>query len=194
MTKKKAWMAMALVAALGVAGCGDDDGIDQPPADQQPAAEQAQPGAPGAQQEMDPEMMALMTEAQEIQQRLAPIQEEAMQDEELSNQLEALRDRIETAMREEAPELFERMDEFEDEFMAAQEAGDQERAQEIGMEAQGVEMELQSIQQTVLARPEIDQAIEDFESAQRERMLEIDEEAAELMDRMDEIQAEMEGL
>lgn len=184
---------MALVAALGVAGCGEDDAMDQPPADQQPAAEQAQPGAPGAQQGMDPEMMALMTEAQELQQRLAPIQEEAMQDEELSTQLEELRNRIESAMRDEAPGLFEQMEEFESEFMAAQEAGDQERAQEIGMEAQGVEMELQSAQQTVLARPEIDQAIQDFETAQRERMLEIDPEAGELMDRMDEIRAEMEG-
>lgn len=180
-------MALALVASLTVAACGEDDGMDQPPAD--PGAEQMAPDA--QQQEMDPEMMEMMAEMQEIQQRLAPIQEEAMQDEALVSQVEDLQNRIETAMRSQAPELFEQMEEFEAEFMAAQEAGDQERAQEIGMEAQQVEMELQAIQQNVLADPEIEESIDAFETAQRERMLEIDPEAGDLIDRMQEIQAQL---
>lgn len=186
MTKTKAWMAMALVASLVVAACGEDNDMDQPPAD--PGAEQMAPGA--QQQEMDPEMMEMMAEMQEIQQRLAPIQQEAMEDEALASQVEDLQNRIETAMRTEAPELFEQMEQFESEFMAAQEAGDQERAQEIGMEAQQVEMELQAVQQNVLADPEIEESIEAFEMAQRERMMEIDPEAGELIDRMQEIQAQ----
>jgi hypothetical protein len=43
----------------------------------------------------------------------------------------------------------------------------------------------------VLERPEIREPIEAFEEAQRARMIEIDPEAGELMDRMDEILAEM---
>jgi hypothetical protein len=173
--------ALALLTFGGVTACAGDAEPD--PA---PDAGQALP-----QQQMDPEAMALMTEAQQIQQQLQPIQQQAMQDEALAGRLADLQTRIEAAMREENPDVFEQMEAFEADFMAAQEAGDQERAQAIAMEAQGTQQEIQSLQQTVLARPEIREPIEAFEEAQRARMIEIDPAAGELMDRMDEILAEM---
>ncbi len=187
--KSKTLAALALIAVFGITACNGDTEPDPAPPEtgaEQPAPQQQQP-------EMDPEAMALMAEAQELQQRLAPIEQEAMQDEALSSQLEQIQEQVETAMRNESPALFERMDQLEAEFMAAQEAGDQERTQEIGMEAQGIEAELQAVQQDVLDRPEIRDPIEAFEEARRAKMIEIDSEAGEIMDRLQEIFEEMEG-
>lgn len=190
MTSSTKLSTLALIALLGVTACDNDESEPQPATDE-PAMEQPAPGQQAPAQEMDPETMELMMEAQELQQRLVAIQDEAMQDEELAGQLDEIRDRVEVAMREEAPELLDRMDQFETDFMAAQEAGDQEAIQRIGMEAQETEMELQAIQQEVLTRPEISDSIESFEVAQRERMIEIDPEAGEILDRLEEIRAEM---
>lgn len=177
---------------LGTSACGGDTDTESAPADTDPAAEAEAPQQQQQQQQMDPEAMALMGEAQELQQQLAPIQEEAMQDEALAAQLQELQERVQAAMRDENPELLERMDELEADFMAAQESGDQERVQEVGMEAQTVQGELQALQSAVLEDPELSASVQAFEDAQRERMIEIDPEAGELIDRLDEIFEQLE--
>lgn len=175
---------------LGTSACGGDTDTESAPADTDSAAEAEAPQQ--QQQQMDPETMALMGEAQELQQQLAPIQEEAMQDEALAAQLQELQERVQAAMRDENPELLERMDELEADFMAAQESGDQERVQEVGMEAQAVQGELQALQSAVLEDPELSASVQAFEDVQRERMIEIDPEAGELIDRLDEIFEQLE--
>lgn len=177
---------------LATSACEGDTDTESAPADTDPAAEAEAPQQQQQQQQMDPEAMALMGEAQELQQQLAPIQEEAMQDEALAAQLQELQERVQAAMRDENPELLERMDELEADFMAAQESGDQERVQEVGMEAQTVQSELQALQSAVLEDPELSASVQAFEDAQRERMIEIDPEAGELIDRLDEIFEELE--
>lgn len=174
------------------AACG---GEDEPAGDAQPDATGAEQtpatGEGAAQGQLDPEMMQRMMEVQEIQQRLGPIEQEAMQDPELTAQLESIQQQVETAMRAEDEELFDRMDELEAEFTEAQEAENQERIQEISQEAQGMQMQLQEIQQRVLEDPELQAEIDAFEEARRARMIEIDPEAGELMDRIDEIMDEL---
>ncbi len=186
MIKRQFLTVFALPAILVLAGCDGTNDLEEPPA----GAEAEQVNPMGG-EEMDPEMMARMMEAQEIQQQLAPVRDQAMQDPELSAQLTDLQERIETAMREEGVELFEQMEGFEAEYLAAQEAEDQERLQAIGMEAQGVQMQLQALQESVLSRPDIQEDIEAFEANQRALMLEIDPESGELMDELDEILAEL---
>ena len=185
---KKTLTALALVGLLGVVAC-NDEGEGEP--DAPPPEGAAQQAPPGMQQDMDPEMMALMMEMQELEQRIAPIQQEAMQDESLASQLTELQNRVETAMREENEEAFEQMEELEQEFFAAQEAGDEQRAQEIGLEAQGVQMELQTLQQSVIDRPDFRESIDAFEEEQRARMVEIDPEADEIIQRIEEIMDEL---
>jgi hypothetical protein len=180
--------ALSLVLLLGMTACNGED-PDQP-ADGTGAV----PGTTAPQQDMDPEMLSLMMEAQELQMRLQPIQAEAMQDEGLAAQLEEIQQRVESAMQDENPELFERMQQLESDFMAAQEAGDQERVQEVTMEAQGLEGDLQALQSSVLDRPDIREPIDSFEAAQRARMIEIDPEAGDMMDRLDEIVAAMQTM
>jgi hypothetical protein len=184
MMKRQFLAALALPALLALAGCDGGNDVEQPS-----AGAEAEQATPMGGQEMDPEMMARMMEAQEIQQQLQPIRDQAMQDPELAAQLTELQERIETAMREEGSELFEQMEAFEADYLAAQEAEDSERAQAIGMEAQGVQMQLQAVQESVLSRPDIQEDIEAFEEHQRTVMLEIDPEAGELMDELDEILA-----
>jgi len=94
-------------------------------------------------------------------------------------------------MRDENAELLDQMDSLEEEFMTAQTEGDQERVQEIAMEAQQVEMEIQALQGQVLEQPDLQASLDAFQEAQRERMLEIDPEAGELLARLEEIYAEL---
>ncbi|MEX2527084.1 MAG: hypothetical protein WEA09_05550 [Gemmatimonadota bacterium] len=193
MKMKHGIATLALVSLFALGACGDDDtsSADATAADQsQTPAGQAPPGMTG--QEMDPEMMALMTEAQQLQQELSPIQQEAMESGNLASQLEELQTRVETAMREANPELFQQMDALEADFLAAQEEGDEARMQEVGMLAQGIQMQLQQAQQTLVDRPDIREAIDAFQEAQRAAMIEIDSDSERIMDRLDEIIQEME--
>lgn len=188
MKMKNGIATLALLPLLALAACGGDEAssADSPAGQEgQSASDQAMPGMMG--QEMDPEMMALMMEAQQLQQELSPIQQEAMESGDLANQLEELQTRVETAMREANPELFQQMDQLEAEFMAAQEEGDEARLQEVGMQAQGVQMQLQQAQQALVDRPDIREAIDAFQDAQRAAMIEINSDSEAIMDRLDEI-------
>jgi hypothetical protein len=183
-------LALAAFLGLGLAACGGDS--EAPPVDGQPGMDQPLPGQPAdPQAQMDPESMALIMEAQEIQQRLAVLGQQVMEDPEVAQQLESLQETIETAMREEAPELVDRMEAYQSEHAAATAAGDQERGRQIEMEAQQAQAELQQVQMVVLERPAIAAEIESFEETQRERMVALDPEAGELIDRLEEIRVEL---
>lgn len=177
---------LALTLLVAAAGCNDTDEVDR---DEEAAGATEQSVMP--QPEMDPETMEQVMEIQEIQNQLQPAQQEALQDEELASRLEALQERIEAAMREQNPQAVERMNTLRDEMAAAQEAGDQERLQALMTEAQGIQEEVQALQASVLERPEIREQVEEFEAAYRERMIEIDPEAEPLLDRMDELIANL---
>lgn len=181
MRKTKVFGTLALGLLVGIAACDRSDGTDAEAA----AAEQALM----PQQEMDPEMMAQIMEIQQLQQQLEPIQRQAMEDTALAAQLEALQLRIDASMREAGPEVFERIDRFQDEVAAAEAAGDQERMETLMMQAQGIQQEAQALQAAVFEQPEIRVAVEEFEAAHRARMIAIDPAAEELLKRMDELMA-----
>ena len=187
--------ALALAALFGLAACGGGDpdaASDVAPEGGAASMEAPIPGmAPGQAPEIDPEDMALIMEAQGIQQRLGALGDQVMQDPAMMVQLEALQDRIDDALRSVAPDAMAAMEGFQAEFAEAQSNGDQATMERIQAEAQEAQAELQQAQQEVLGRPEIAAAIDAFEEAQRARMLEIDPEAGDLMDRMDEIMAEL---
>lgn len=182
-TSRFGWI-LALTLLLGVAACDDAGDAD-------PNEDAAAPAQPTAEQQMDPEMMAAVMEMQTIQQQLSPIQEQALQDEELAAQLEEIQTRLEAALREDNAEAMDRMDELQTEMTEAQTAGDQEQMEALMPEAQSLQQQLQAAQQDVLQRPELRQAIEEFEAANRARMVEIDPAADSLLQRMDELMGTM---
>jgi hypothetical protein len=141
------------------------------------------------QQEFDPEMMATIMEIQQIQQQLEPVQREALQDATLAAQLEALQVRIDASMREAGPDVFERIDRFQDDMAAAEAAGDDERIQSLMTQAQGIQQEAQALQAAVFERPDIRASVEEFEAAHRARMIQIDPESEALLDRMEALMA-----
>lgn len=181
MHKAKVFGTLALGLLVGVAACDRSDEAD--------ATISAEEQAPASQQGMDPEMMAQVMEIQQLQQQLEPIQREALQDQELAAQLEALQVRIDASMREAGPDVFARIDQFQEEVAAAEAAGDQERMQTLMMQAQGIQQEAQALQATVFEQPEIRASVEEFEAAHRERMIAIDPESEALLDRMEELMA-----
>jgi hypothetical protein len=140
---------------------------------------------------MDPETMAYITEIQELQQRIEPVQQEALQDEALAGQLVAIQRRIETSMRAEDQELFSRIDRFQDDIAAAEAAGDQQRLQALMVQAQGIQLEVEALQAKVLQRPDIREPLEAFETAHRARMIEIDPAVEPLLARVDELMANL---
>jgi len=177
------FLAAALLSGFVLIGCGGD-GSDPEPDTGTPAMEQGAPGEPGG---IDPELMALMTEAQDLQTRIAPARDQALEDPDLSSRLEGLQGRINDALEESSGDLVQEMDGLESEFEAAQAAGDEGRMQEIAMRAQVIQMELQSAQQEIIDRPEIREDIEAFEARHRELMIELDPELEDALDRLEEI-------
>lgn len=179
---------LALTLLVGAAACddaGETDGEAPAGAEEQVAPQPMDP------QMMDPEMMQNVMEVQQIQQQLESVSQQATQDPELSARLVSLQTRIQAAMREENPEVVDRMDSLQQELMAAQQSGDQAGMQQLMTSAQGLQVEFQALQSSVLQRPEIRESIEEFETAHRARMIEIDPEAEPLLERLDELVARL---
>lgn len=177
---------LALTLMVGVTACEDSDAVNGEGAEAGASQEMLQ-----QQPEMDAETMARIQEIQELQARLEPIQQEALQDPALASQLESIQERVETAMRAENAELFARMDRLQEEIAEAQAGGEPQQMQELMMRAQGLQQEAQAAQAAVLQRPEIQGPVEEFEAAHRARMVEIDPEAGELLDRFELLVAQL---
>lgn len=184
-TKMGGLAFLAILAMAGAVACDDTQGD---PNGEAAAAEQQQVTP---QQQMDPDAAQQLMELQSIQQQLQPLQQQALEDEQLAAQLESIQTQVAMAMREENPEAVDRIEGLQEEMQAAQAAGDQQRMQALVTEAQGMQQEVQELQASVLEQPEIRQQVDEFEAAQRARMIEIDPEAEPLLDRMDEIIAEL---
>lgn len=177
---------LALMTLLSAAAC---DGSEEaaPPAERPEMGEAAIP----PQQAANPQIMEKVTEIQEIQAELEPINQKALEDQELAAQVAAVQADIESAMRKEDPELIQRMEQFQQEVAAAQAAGDQAQIQALMTRAQGLQREMQALQAKVFQKPEIRERMEAFEAAHRARMIEIDPEAEALLDRMDELMEDL---
>ncbi len=183
MRKTTRYGIMAVALLVGAAAC------DEPNEDEAGAAPAGQETIP-PQQPMNPELMAQVMEVQQLQAELEPIQMQALEDEALASRLAELQGRIEAAMRAENGPMIDRMVALQGEIAAAQQTADQEAMQGLMMEAQTLQPQLQALQQSVMQRPEIRESVESFEAAHRARMIEIDPEAGEMLDRMDELMAD----
>jgi hypothetical protein len=180
--------SMLILMLLTTAAC---DGAGE--AETEGAGAAAEQASGQEQMPMGAETMQQVMEVQQIQQRLEPISRQALQDEELANQLQELQARVQAAMREENPELVDRMEKLQEEMIAAQQAGDQAALQNLRAGAAGLQQEAQQLQAAVLERPQVREAIQEFEAAHRARMIEIDPEAEALIERLDEIVASQPG-
>lgn len=156
------------------------------------------PAALAAQQQpLPPEAQALVVEMQELQAQLGPIQQQALSDAGLQAAQQELGEKVRAAMAEADPEMparMERLTALQAEALEARAAQDQERMAAIVTEAQQIEQSLQAAQQQAIERPELDADIEAFQASLERKMVELDPDAAPLLERMREIDAELRAL
>jgi DNA-binding transcriptional regulator YbjK len=146
---------------------------------------------------VDPEQQQVqdwLAELQQIQQRLAPLQARALEDPEIQASHQALEEMVRSALREEHPQFeehIERIEALEQEAREAQQAGDEQRLQELAGEHQQIQAELMGMQAQVLERPEVAARVEQFDTALRSHMAELDPEAPAMLERYEELQARL---
>jgi hypothetical protein len=162
-----------------------------------PAVVSAQQPSP---QQPSPEVQQLLVERQQLTVRLGELQEQALQNEELREQQTVVSDAVRGAMIEADPTMQEKLDRIDaimEEAREAQSAADMDRIAALTTEAEALQPQIREAQARALARPEIEQQVDAFQLALRTRMVELDPQAAELLDRLDElnrrIQAEIDA-
>ena len=136
----------------------------------------------------------LVAELQQIQGQLMQIREKAMEDPNLQERQAVLQDRITSAMKDADPEVeakMERVNEIQQEMREAQQAGEQEQVGTLMQEAQRLQQELQQTQSRVMQQEGVEKAVDEFREQLFDRMREIDPEADGLIERAQEIQAEL---
>ncbi len=141
--------------------------------------------------------MELMSELGTIDQALAPLRERAREDAEIHAQEQALIAEVDAAMENISPGVLEARERFEAlraDFVTAQQAGDEERAQSLGMELQGLQVRLQETQTAALAREDVAESIETFRESLFEWMRAADPQADSLLERAEAITDELESL
>jgi hypothetical protein len=147
--------------------------------------------------ELPPEAQQLIMEMEQIHERLAPIQEQAMSDPEVQAGQEALRDEIQTTMGRIDPTLpqhIERYVALEAEFEAAQAAQDQSRMRDIILEGQQIEQRLREAEAEAIQQPQVARELDNFQILLLSKMTQIEPEAGALVDRMTELNTRLQAI
>lgn len=142
------------------------------------------------QQQLPAEAQQLMAEAQEIQTQIQPVQMQALQDPALQQQQQQLSGVIDSALTEvdpTVPQKMARLQELQGEAAAAQQAEDMDAVRAAVIEAQEIQTAIGEAQQQVLQQPAIEQRVDQFQTALRAKMVEIDPDTEPLLQRLSEI-------
>ncbi len=146
---------------------------------------------PTQQQEVPPEVQEMLDELDETQAKLDELQQQALaRSEELQQDVARIQDMVEEAVRVVEPEyeaLVARFGELQAEAMAAQQTQDQEAFQQVMMEAQTIQVRLESAQEQVFEREDVSDAVDSYREKLKVEMTRIDPETPGLMERMDEL-------
>jgi hypothetical protein len=156
------------------------------------ATAQQMPGA-----DLPPEAQQVILEMEQLHERLAPIQEQAMSDPEVQAGQEALREEIQTTMSRIDPGLpqhIERYVELEAEFQAAQAAQDQNRMRDIILEGQQIERRLREAEAEAIQQPHIARELDNFQSLLLSKMTLLEPEASTLVERMTELNTRLQAI
>lgn len=135
-----------------------------------------------------PEVREWIEEIQQIQARLGPVQDQAMQDTSLQRERRQVTDAVREAMIAADPAIAQRMARLEAivaEAQEAQQAGDGERLAALVAEARTIQEPLARAQAAALDRPEIEARVSAFRGRLRARMVQIDPSSEALLDRLE---------
>lgn len=149
------------------------------------------PGGEAPGQQLPDSLQEMLQEAQATQERLQGLQEQALaENEALQEQQAELREMVDAAMREAEPRFddhIQRMEELEQEALAAQQSQDGERLQDLMAEAQSLSMTLQAAQSRAMQAPGVQEEIEAHQESLLEEMTRLDPETPQLIERLAEL-------
>ena len=147
---------------------------------------------------LTPEVRSWLTELDSIHQELSALQERALADPSLAAMRQSVGEQMRVAMEEIDPALaesLERIPAMEQEAQVAESAGDRERLEALGSEAQLIEQRFVAAQnQAMETRPELVAGVLAFQSALQDRMAETDPQAPRLIARMQELEEKLTSL
>lgn len=135
-----------------------------------------------------------MEELQRIEATLQPLNEQAMEDEGLQRQRDEATSALVEAMMEADPQIMQRMQRLEammQEMMAAQQAGDAAKIAALNQEAQELQPRIVQAQAHALSKEEVTNRIDAFQASLERRMLEIDPDSRQLIERRRQLQQQL---
>ena len=134
---------------------------------------------------------ALVQEAQQIQRRLAEIQQTALeQNPELEEQGKAVDESIKAAMRDVDPKIdqrIERLNQVKSEFAEARSANDTAKARSLLREAQQIQKRIAATRSEVVQREAIEEEMTAFREDMLAAMRKVDPKTDDLIARLEEI-------
>lgn len=143
------------------------------------------------QPEVTPEQQAMLQEFQQLQQRVAMVEQQAMQQNpELQEELANAQGAVIAAMIELRPETrdhLERLETLEGEIRSAQQAQDGERMQSLMLEAVSLTEQLNDAQAEAMEREDVAARLDAFQDHLLSRMVAIEPETEAMIARMQEI-------
>jgi len=157
-----------------------------------PAMAVAQEQVPA--QQPSPEVQQKVAEMQQLEQQLAPVQAEALQDPTLQQAQAELNQALIAAMMEGGAEVqadLQRVETIQPELAAAQESGDQEQLGRLVHEAQALQDRLGQAQMLALQEPALAAQAEQFQTQLRARMVEIEPQSEAMLERLAALQSEV---
>jgi hypothetical protein len=99
-------------------------------------------------------------------------------------------ERIDPAM----DERMARIEALESEAASAQQQGDGQKLQQLMVEAQQIQFHFMSVQQQALEKPQIATRVADFQTRLERRMLEVNPQAQNLINRFRELEEKLAGV
>lgn len=134
-----------------------------------------------------PEVQKLVEEMRQIQAELEPVQQQALQDQAIQQEQQAVADAVREAMVAADPENGPRLDRMEaivEEARAAQAAGDSKKVAELTSEAAELQPKVEAAQAEALAKPEIEARVAQFQENLRAKMIELNPAAKDRIARL----------
>lgn len=180
-------IALAALAAPITAHAQQAPATPPNPAAPMPAAQPLTPAEKQAQ--------AMMMELQQLQNKLQPVQEKAMQDPKLKAAQEQLGTEIKAAVEKADPGVtqgVQRLQALEAEAIKAQQAGDQAKLQKLVQEAQQLQMRFMNAQQKAFTQPEIATKLQAFQTDLERKMIQVDPQSAAWIKRYKEVGTRLE--
>lgn len=172
----------ALLVALGVAILPSALVAQQ----KTPIPARPQAASPAASPTMD-QARAWVQELQQIQTKLKPAHDKAMQDPKLRATRQALDAEVEAHIRASEPKLVARAQAIDKAGLAAHKAGDAAKVQQLATEARQIAMELVNAQRSALRSPVLAKKAAAFQKGLEVKMIQVDPAAEPLIARYKQV-------